>query len=249
MSLKARLPLLRWSFWRLAAGLPSVLRTGQVGDGREAAAVDYVLSHARAGDLDEAIAALDRFAYAQSILISVGDEKGRLLDEAVRRSGAGLALELGTYCGYGALRIARAAPGARVFSVEMSSDNAANARRVWAHAGVGDRVSCVVGRLGDGGATLDALAGEHGFAAGALDFVFVDHDKRAYLPDLLSILERGWLHPGSVVVADNVLIPGAPRYRAFMREQQGRGWSTVEHKTHLEYSAVPDVVLESRFLG
>jgi len=107
----------------------------------------------------------------------------------------------------------------------------------------------VVGRLGDGGATLDALAGEHGLAAGALDFVFVDHDKRAYLPDLLSILGRGWLHPGSVVVADNVLIPGAPRYRAFMREQQGRGWSTVEHKTHLEYSAVRDVVLESRFLG
>ena len=37
--------------------------------------------------------------------------------------------------------------------------------------------------------------------------------------------------------------------KAFMREQQGRAWSTVEHKTHLEYSAVPDVVLESRFLG
>ena len=107
MPLKDRIPFLRWSFWRLAVGLPSVIRTGQVGDGREAAAVRYVLAHARAGDLDDVIDTIDRFAYQESILINVGDEKGLLLDAAVRRSGARLALELGTYCGYSALRIAR----------------------------------------------------------------------------------------------------------------------------------------------
>lgn len=243
-----RIPFLRWSFWRLVAGFPSILRTGQVGDGREAAAADYVLTHARAGSLDDAIDAIDRFAYTQSLLINVGDEKGLLLDAAVRRSKASLALELGTYCGYSALRIARAAPEARVFSVEMSAFNAANAARIWAHAGVADRVSCVVGRIGDGGATLDALAG-HGFTPGALDFLFVDHDKNAYLPDLLSILGRGWLHPGAIVVADNVLVPGSPKYRAYLREQQGKSWDTVEHKSHLEYTALPDLVLESRYLG
>ena len=248
MSLKSRFPFLRWSAWRLVIGMPSILRSGQVGDGREAAAVDFVLANARPGDVDDAIATIDRFARSQSILINVGDEKGLLLDAAVRRSQARLALELGTYCGYGALRIARAAPGARVFSVEMSEVNAANARRIWAHAGVGDRVTCVVGRIGDGGATLDALAG-HGFTAGALDFVFVDHDKNAYLPDLLSITGRGWLHPGSIVVADNVLVPGSPKYRAYLREQQGTSWDTVEHKSHLEYTALPDLVLESRYLG
>ena len=249
MALKDRVPFLRWSFWRLAIGMPSVLRTGQVGDGREAAAVDYVLAHARAGDLDGVIAAIDRFAYQQSILINVGDEKGELLDAAVRRSDARLVLELGAYCGYSALRIARAAPHARVFSVEMSAANAANARRIWAHAGVADRVTCVVGTIGDGGHTLDALAGEHGFAAGALDFLFIDHDKNAYLPDLLSIVARDWLHPGSIAVADNILVPGSPKYRAHMRSQQAKTWDTVEHKTHAEYTAVPDVVLESTYLG
>ena len=248
MSLKSRLPFLRWSAWRLVIGMPSILRSGQVGDGREAAAVEFVLANARPGDVDDAIAVIDRFARSQSILINVGDEKGLLLDAAVRRSQARLALELGTYCGYGALRIARAAPDARVFSVEMSAVNAGNARRIWAHAGVGDRVTCVVGRIGDGGATLDALAG-HGFAAGTLDFVFVDHDKNAYLPDLLSITGRGWLHAGSIVVADNVLVPGSPKYRAYLREQQGKSWDTVEHKSHLEYTALPDLVLESRYLG
>ena len=249
MALKDRIPFLRWSFWRLAVGMPSVLRTGQVGDGRESAAVDYVLAHARASDLDDAIAAIDRFAYQQSLLINVGDEKGELLDAAVRRTNPGLALELGAYCGYSALRIARAAPQARVFSVEMSAANAANARRIWAHAGVGDRVTCVVGTIGDGGHTLDALAGEHGFTPGALDLLFIDHDKNAYLPDLLRIVDRGWLHRGSIVVADNILIPGSRKYRAYLRAQQGREWDTVEHKTHAEYTAIPDVVLESTYLG
>jgi catechol O-methyltransferase len=247
---KDRIPFMRWSFWRLAIGLPSILRTGQVGDGREAAVVDYVLSHARAGDLDDAINAIDRFAYRESILINVGDEKGLLLDAAVRRampdSGAGLALELGTYCGYGALRIARAAPRARVFSVEMSHANAENARRIWAHAGVADRVTCVVGTIGDGGRTLDALAG-HGFGQGALDLLFIDHDKNAYLPDLLSIVGRDWLHSGSVVVADNVLVPGSPKYRSHMRHSES--FETVEHRTHAEYTKIPDLVLESTYLG
>lgn len=249
MALKVRLPFLRWSVLRLAAGVRNISRTGQVGDGREAAAVDYVLRYARAGDLDDVIATIDRFAYQESILINVGDEKGLLLDAAVRRADPVLALELGTYCGYGALRIARAAPAARVVSVELAEANAANARRIWEHAGVADRITCVVGTIGDGSTTLDTLARDHGFATGALDLLFIDHDKAAYLPDLLRIVDRGWLHPGSITVADNILVPGAPKYRAYMRAQQGTTWNTVEHRTHAEYTRVPDLVLESEFLG
>lgn len=249
MSLKQRIPLLRWSFWRMGLGARNITKTGQIGDGREAAVVDYVLQNARQGDLDDVIATIDRFAYEKSFLINVGDEKGELLDAAVRRADPKLALELGTYCGYSALRIARVAPDAKVFSVELAAANAENARRIWAHAGVGDRVTCVVGTIGDGGRTLDALANS-GFTTGGLDFLFIDHDKSAYLSDLQSILGRGWLHPGSIAVADNVKLPGAPKYRAFMTEQQGKQWDTKEHKTHAEYQTLlPDLVLESRFLG
>ena len=167
MSLKQRVPFLRWSFWRLAIGARNITKTGQIGDGREAAAADYVVANARQGDIDDVIAKVDQFAYEKSFLINVGDEKGELLDAAVRRANPGLALELGTYCGYSSLRIARAAPSAKVFSVELSAANAEVARRIWAHAGVDDRVTCVVGTIGDGGRTLDALATEHGFAAGS----------------------------------------------------------------------------------
>jgi catechol O-methyltransferase len=168
----------------------------------------------------------------------------------VRRADPRLALELGTYCGYSALRIARAAPAARVYSVELAEANAVNARRIWAHAGVADRITCVVGTVGDGGRTLDALTVRHGFTVGGLDFVFLDHDKDAYLPDLQSILDRGWLRRGAIVVADNVRLPGAPRYREYMHGQQGLLWSTTEHKTHAEYQTlIRDLVLESEYLG
>lgn len=250
MSLKRRLPFLRWSVLRMATGARNITTTGQIGDGREAAAVDYVLANARAGDIDDVLARIDEFAYEKSLLINIGDEKGALLDAAVRRADPGVALELGTYCGYSALRIARAAPAARVYSIELAEANAANARRIWAHAGVAERVTCVVGTVGDGGRTLDALATQHGFAAGALDFLFIDHDKDAYLADLHAILNRGWLRPGAIVVADNVKVPGAPRYREYMRAQQGARWDTTEHRTHVEYqSLVTDLVLESKYLG
>ena len=135
-----------------------------------------------------------------------------------------------------------------MFSVEMSAANAENARAIWEHAGVSDRVTCVIGTIGDGGRTLDALSA-HGFDAGTLDLLFIDHNKDVYLTDLLSIEGRGWLHPGSVVVADNILLPGAPRYRAYMRRHQGGVWDTVEHRTHAEYTKFPDLVLESTYRG
>ena len=55
---------------------------------------------------------------------------------------------------------------------------------------------------------------------------------------------------GSIAVADNVKVPGAPKYREYMRQQQGKLFNTLEHKTHVEYqSSIPDLVLESEYLG
>ena len=246
-----RIPLLRWSVWRLMLGQKHLTKHWQVGDGREAALAAHVVANARPGDVDDAIRAIDEFCYGQSVMINVGDEKGELLDAAIRRAQPRRLLELGTYCGYSALRTARVMPaGARLYSLEFNPDNAEIARRILSHAGVGDEVTVIVGTLGDGGATIAALEGEHGFGAGSLDFVFLDHDKDAYLPDLERIVERGWLRPGAVVVADNVKFPGAPEYREHMRSREGQDWRTTEHETHVEYqSLMKDLVLESEYLA
>lgn len=250
MGFGRRLPMLRWSVLRAGIGIRKFNASGQLGDGREAAAADYVVAHARPGDIAGVLATIDEFAYEKSFLVNVGDQKGQLLDAAVRRSDPRLALELGTYCGYGALRIAAAAPSARVVSVELCAANADVARRIWTHAGVADRITCVVGTIGDGGSTLDRLQHEHGLGIGAVDLLFIDHDKNAYLSDLLAIVGRGWLRRGAIVMADNVGFPGSPKYRAYMREEQDGRWHTVEHRTHVEYQTlVPDLVLESDYLG
>jgi catechol O-methyltransferase len=104
-------------------------------------------------------------------------------------------------------------------------------------------------RIGDGWCQhllIRTLKREHKFVPGSLDLVFLDHDKS----DLELIIDAGWLHPGSVVVADNIRVPGAPAYRAHMRENDGTLWRTTEHRTHAEYqSVIKDLVLESDYLG
>jgi catechol O-methyltransferase len=246
-----RLPFLRWSTLRMLVGRRRLETEWQVGDGRELALARHVEAEARPGDPDDVIRVIDDFAYHRSFLINVGDEKGEILDAAIRRAKPRQLLELGTYCGYSALRAARVMPeGARLVSIEFNAENAAIARRIWDHAGIGGELTVLVGTLGDGGATTAALESEHAIKRGSLDFVFIDHDKSAYLPDLELILDRGWLHPGSIVVADNVRRPGAPDYREFMRSEEGRTWRTTEHETHVEYqSLLKDLVLESEYLG
>jgi catechol O-methyltransferase len=235
----------------MALGSRKLLKDWQVGDGREEALAGYVVATARQGDPDDVIRVIDDFCMNRSVMINVGDEKGEILDRAVRRASPALVLELGTYCGYSALRMSRVVPaGARIVSIEFSPANADIARRIWDHAGLGDEVTAVVGTLGDGGSTINRLTAEHGFGEGAVDFVFIDHDKAAYLPDLERITGEGWLHQGSIVVADNVRFPGAPEYRAHLREREGKTWHTAEHDTHVEYqSLIKDLVLESEYLG
>jgi len=246
-----RLPMLRWSAVRMVLGMKHLTTEWQVGDGREAALADYVLANAREGDIDDVIRVVDEFCYERSVMMNVGDEKGEILDAAIRRAGPRRLLELGTYCGYSALRTARVMlDGAHLYSIEFVPANAEIARRILAHAGVADRVTVVVGTLGDGGATIAALENEHGFTGQSLDFLFLDHDKDAYLPDLERIVGQGWLRPGAVAVADNVKFPGAPAYREHMRATEGQEWRTTEHVTHVEYQTLmKDLVLESEYIG
>jgi catechol O-methyltransferase len=86
--------MLRWSVLRAGIGIRKFNASGQLGDGREAAAADYVIARARPGDINDALATLDEFAYQKSFLVNIGDQKGKLLDAAVRRSDPRLALEL-----------------------------------------------------------------------------------------------------------------------------------------------------------
>src|SRR5258708_299259 len=104
------MPMLRLAAGRVGLWVRKPTPQGQVGDGREAALEEYVLANARAGDLDGAIDAVDEFCAKRSVMMNVGDEKGEILDRAVQRYEPRLLLELGAYCGYSGLRMARVMP-------------------------------------------------------------------------------------------------------------------------------------------
>ena len=128
-----------------------------------------------------------------------------------------VAVEAGAYCGYSAVLIgAQLPPDGHLYSVEIVPLHAAIATKVVEYAGLRDKVTVLVGTLDS---RLSALRSVHGVRA--IDLLFIDHDKRAYLSDLKRVEASGLLVKGSVVVADNVIYPGAPDYLGLRARPRG----------------------------
>lgn len=98
----------------------------------------------------------------------------------------------------------------------MNSDFAAIARHLIELAGLGDIVMVVVGAAEQ---SLRSLQAEGKMKA--VDLLFLDHSEKLYLSDFKVCVELGFLGKGAVIVADNVVRPGAPRYRELVRRYPG----------------------------
>ena len=64
--------------------------------------------------------------------------------------------------------------------------------------------------------TLDRETQAIGAPENALDLLFLDHAKEAYAPDLAMLERAGLVRSGAIVVADNVVFPGAPGYLEYV---------------------------------
>ena len=185
------------------------------------------------GDVPGMLEQINSFAKHEEWLMTVGPVKGLLLQDAARRARPRAAvLELGTYIGFGTLLLSQAvANDTRILTVEPSERRALLARRLLRHAGRLGQVQVLEGKLENVLETVQREAGTTG-----LGLVFLDHKKDRYLPDLLLLEAAGsLLRRGTVIVADNVLTPGAPDFRAHLQEHAER-YDTVEHRTLLEYT-------------
>ncbi len=163
--------------------------------------VDSYVSELLVGEdpaLEQALAAS---AAAGMPPIAVTAPQGKLLHLLVRIRGAARVLEIGTLGAYSTIWIARAlAPGGHVVSLELQAGYAEVARANLERAGVGERVQLRVGPALD---SLRALIDE---GAGPFDMVFIDADKQS-TPDYFTLsLELS--RPGTVIVADNVVLDG-----------------------------------------
>ena len=80
------------------------------------------------------------------------------------------------------------------------------------------------------------------------DYILIDHEKTVYLKDLLILQSNGFLKTGSVIVADNVLLPGVPDYRKYVAKSPD--FHTVEHVTDMAaMDYLCDIVAVSEFCG
>ncbi len=116
--------------------------------------------------------------------------------------GARSILEVGTLGGYSTIWLARALPtDGKLVTLELSSDNAAVARRNLDRAGFNGQVEIKVGPAIE---TLPTLAGD---PRTPFDLVFIDADKvntAAYFEWALKLTR-----PGSLIIVDNVVRKGA----------------------------------------
>ena len=184
MSLKQRMPFLRWSVcaWR-SGRARNIEKTGQIGDGRERPLrPNSSMANARTRRHRRRLATIDKFAYEKSMPDQCRRRKGELLDAAVRRANpnspsSSAPTAATAHCASPApRRTPRCTPSN---SPRPTPQSPGASGRTPASTTASPASSAP---SGDGGHTLDALANEHGFAAGKLDLLFIDHDKTPTCP-------------------------------------------------------------------
>lgn len=107
--------------------------------------------------------------------------------------------------------------GCKVYTCELNADIAQVARQIIELAGLNDIVEVIVG------SSTDSIKNLHREGkVNQIDVLFIDHWEEFYLPDLMVCEDEGLLNKGAVVLADNVDMPGAPKYLAYV-QKGGRG--------------------------
>lgn len=156
----------------------------------------YILDNTKPEE--ELMHRLERETYLRVInprMIS-GHLQGKLLEMLVRMMRPKRVLEIGTFTGYSALSIARGLDdGAYIDTIEVDDELEEIAARFFAESAYGSRIRQHVG------SALDVVPrlGE------CYDMVFIDGDKREYPAYYDMLMDGGYLHSGTMLLADNIL--------------------------------------------
>uniref|UniRef100_A0A0D6QXZ3 catechol O-methyltransferase n=1 Tax=Araucaria cunninghamii TaxID=56994 RepID=A0A0D6QXZ3_ARACU len=220
--------------------------SGAATNRREAGVLQHVLHSAEKGNPQSVLDAMDSYAQQKEWLPNIGDEKGAILDAAVKRWNPELCLELGTFCGYSAIRIAflLTHPHSKLFSLEIDPIRAQIARAIIDHAGLSSKVEIMEGTLSEQGDKLAEVL-KAGWGVSQFGLVFVDHDKTLYLADFERLKNKRLIGTGSVIVTDNMKFEGSAAFLEYLRGH-GEELETEEHMSHVEYRPwEPDMVTVS----
>lgn len=147
--------------------------------------------------------------------MQISADQGNVMAFLVELLGVKRAVEVGTFTGYSALRMALALPqGGSLVCCDVSDEFTRIGRPFWEEAGVADRIDL---RLAPATETLQAMI--DGGEAGTIDLMFIDADKPNY--DAYYEMGLELVRPGGLILVDNVLWSGA------VADDQAQGESTL----------------------
>uniref|UniRef100_UPI00398E3EBF catechol O-methyltransferase A n=1 Tax=Pristiophorus japonicus TaxID=55135 RepID=UPI00398E3EBF len=213
------------------------------GTSREDRILEFILQNAVKGDVKSVVDKIDKFCWEKEWAMNVGDVKGAILDKVLEEVNPSTVLELGTYCGYSALRmICVLKPGARLLTIEFNPATANIAKQIFRFAGVEGKVEILEGSTED---IIPQLKQQH--EVDTLDFVFLDHWKDRYQADTQLLEECKLLRKGSVLLADNVIVPGAPEFLQYVRNNPL--YECTHYASNLEYTKLKDGMEKAIFKG
>jgi len=201
----------------------------------------YVFENAIRNNPDSVLKAMDNFAKNRRFLMNIGDIKGSLLANQLKKIGSDLTiLELGCFCGYSAILMAKnLTKFGKVVSIEVNKTYARNALEIIKYSGLKDKIILIEG-------SSEKIIGTLRYR---FDFVLLDHWKNLYKRDLIAIEKRGLLKNGSIIFADNVgkLISALAGERGFSNDyldyvRNNNNYTNINIKTYLEYSMAEDEV-------
>lgn len=201
----------------------------------------YVFENAIRNNPDSVLEAMDNFAKNRRFLMNIGDIKGSLLTNQLKKIGSDLTiLELGCFCGYSAILMAKnLTKFGKVVSIEVNKTYARNALEIIKYSGLKDKIILIEG-------SSEKIIGTLRYR---FDFVLLDHWKNLYKRDLIAIEKRGLLKNGSIIFADNVgkLISALAGERGFSNDyldyvRNNNNYTNINIKTYLEYSMAEDEV-------
>jgi catechol O-methyltransferase len=184
--------------------------------GLERYLLEYVVAKAEPGNPESVLAAMDAFwnKTFQSQNSEQWNIRGQKIEEMVKdivekKTQANSkrpvrCLELGTYCGYSALRIAMSLPeGGFLLSVEKDELFAAIATKILEFAGLDHKVKIWMGTVHSELANItDRLQNE------PADFILCDHSKERYVPDMKMMQDCGVVSETTAVIGGVEVYPG-----------------------------------------
>ncbi|EFW23103.1 hypothetical protein D8B26_006628 [Coccidioides posadasii str. Silveira] len=199
--------------------LPRDSRQRRPDDRREIELLHYVYSRPNLEELrgcpEKVLGAIDEFGKKKAYLMNVGQRKGKIVTSLIEEVKPQVMIELGSYVGYSAILFGdalRRVGGKKYYTLEKSPEYAAVANMLLDLAGLRDFVKVLVG---SSDVLLHKLCTTGEIIT--IELMFLDHFKPAYTTDLKLCEQLGMVAAGTVLAADNMIMPGNPVYLDYVR--------------------------------